>query len=98
MKEISETKSVRIRSDLWVKLERAVAGYDFTVKDLVELILNDLDLDMYANKIARKLKSETEADEKGEREDERKAEEEETSTDEELAESADDEAENFGKY
>ena len=95
---MSETKSIRINSDLWGRLEKAVAGYDFTVKDLVELILSDLDLDKYAKKFARKLEAEEKADEEDEREDERRAEDEETSTDEELAESADDEAENFGKY
>ena len=95
---MSETKLIRINGDLWVKLQKAVADYDFTINDLVDWILHDVDLDEYAKKLARKLESEAKADEEDEREDERKTEDEETSTDEELAESADDEAENFGKY
>ena len=94
VKEMSETKSIRINIDLWAKLQKAIADYDFTAKDLVDLILRDVDLDEYAKKLAHQVESEV----KTEEEDEREAEEEETSTDEELAESADDEAENFGKH
>ena len=93
-----ETRLIRINRDLWLKLQKAVADYDFGIKDLVEWILRDVDVDEYAQKLALKVESEAETAEEAEREDERKAEEEETSTDEELAESADDEADTFGKY
>jgi len=98
VKDTPETGLIRINRDLWAKLQKAVADYDFTVKDLVEWVLNDVDLDEYAKEFASKVESEVEAEEKTEKEDEREAEEEETSTDEERAEGADDEAENFGKY
>ena len=45
-----ETKLIRINRDLWIKLRRVVADYDFPVKDLVEWILRDVDLDEYAIK------------------------------------------------
>lgn len=93
----SETKLIRINRDLWIKLRRAIEGYDFGVKDLVEWILSDVDLNQYAKKLERKVESEGEAKREIEKEDERET-EEETSSDEERAESADDEAENFGKY
>ena len=93
-----ETELIRISGNLWTKLQKAVADYDFGVKDLVDWILRDVDLDEYAKKLARKVESEEEASKEDRKEDEREAEEEETSTDEEQAESADDEAENFGKY
>jgi hypothetical protein len=93
-----ETKLIRINRDLWIKLQKAVADYDFTVKDLVDWILRDVDLDEYAKKLAREVEFEVEASKEDRKEDEREAEEEETSTDEELAESADDGAENFGTY
>ena len=98
VKEMPETKSIRINRDLWAKLQKAIADYDFTAKDLVDLILRDVDLDEYAKKLAHQVESEVKTEEEDEKEDEREAEEEETSTDEERAESADDEAENFGKY
>jgi hypothetical protein len=98
VKDMSETKPIRINGDLWMKLEKAVADYDFGIKDLVEWILSNVDLDEYAKKLDRKVEFEVEASKEDRKEDEREAEEEETSTDEELAESADDEAENFGKY
>jgi hypothetical protein len=79
-------------------LRRAVADYDFAVKDLVDGILRDVDLDEYAKKLAREVDVEVEASKEAGKEDEREAEEEETITDGELAESADDEVENFGKY
>jgi predicted DNA-binding ribbon-helix-helix protein len=94
VKEISEMKSIRINRDLWAKLQKVVADYDFTVQDLVEWILSSVDLDEYAKELASKIKLEVET----EIETEKEAEEEETSTDEEDVESADDEAENFGKY
>ena len=98
MKDMSETNLIRINRDLWTKLHKAVADYDFTVKDLVELILSDVDLDEYVKELASKVKSEAEAEIETEKEDEKDAEDEETNTDEEDAEEADDEAENFAKY
>ena len=98
MKDMPETNLIRINRDLWTKLRKAVADYDFTVKDLVELILSDVDLDEYVKELASKVGSLVEADEEAGKEDERDAEDEEASTDEENAEEADDEAENFGKY
>ena len=93
-----ETELIRINRDLSIKLRKAVNDYDFTVRDLVQCILSDVDVDEYAKKLARKVESEVEVSKETEREDEKEAEEEETSTGEERAESADDEAENFGKY
>ena len=93
-----ETELIRINKDLWEKLQKAVADYDFSINDLVDWILRDVDLDEYAKKLDRKVEFEVEASKEDRKEDEREAEEEETSTGEELAESADDEAENFGKY
>jgi ribosomal protein L12E/L44/L45/RPP1/RPP2 len=98
VKEISETKSIRISRDLWAKLQKAVTDHDFNVQDLVEWILSNVDLDEYVKKLASKAKSEVETEIETKKEDEQEAEEEETSTDEEDEESADDEAENFGKY
>ncbi len=98
MKEISETKSIRVNKEIWAKLQKAVNDYDFTVRDLVQWILSGVDLDEYAKKLADTVETEVEAEEEAERENENEAEEEETSTDEERVESADDEAENFGKY
>ena len=93
-----ETELIRINRDLSIKLRKAVNDYDFTVRDLVQWILNNVDLDEYAKRLASEVGSEVEAEEEAKKEDEREAEEEETSTNEERAESADDEAENFGKY
>lgn len=45
-----KTGLIRIKRDLWAKLQKAVADYDFTVRDLVDWILSDLDLDEYAKK------------------------------------------------
>ena len=93
-----ETELIRINRNIWAKLQKAVANYDFSIKDLVDWILRDVDLDEYAKKLARKVELEVEASKEDRNEDEREAEEEETSTDEEDTEEADDEAENFGKY
>ncbi len=93
-----ETELILINRDLSMKLCKTVNDYDFTVRDLVQWILNNVDLNGYAKGLASKVKSEVEIEEEDEKEDEREAEEEETSTDEERAESADDETENFGKY
>lgn len=93
-----ETELILINRDLSIKLRKAVNDYDFTVRDLVQWILNNVDLNGYAKGLASKAESEVEAEEDDEKEDEREAEDEETSTDEELAELADGEAENFGKY
>ena len=93
-----ETELIRINRDLSIKLRKAVNDYDFTIRDLVQWILSDVDLDEYAKELASKVESEVETEEEAEKEDEREAEEEETSTDEEGAESADGEAKNFGKY
>ena len=93
-----KTELIRINRDLSIKLRKAVDDYDFTVRDLVQWILSDVDLDEYAKKLAHQVESDVEAKEQTERENEREAKEEETSTNEERAESADDETENFGKY
>ena len=45
-----ETKLIRINRDLWVKLQKAVADYDFTATDLIDWILSDVNLDEYAKK------------------------------------------------
>ena len=95
---MSKTELIRINRDLSVKLRKAVDDYDFTIRDLVQWILSDVDLDEYAKKLAHQVESEVKTEKEAEREDEREAEEEEMSTDEERAESADDETENFGKY
>ena len=97
-KDMPETELIRINRDLWARLQKVVADYDFGINDLVDWVLRDVDLDDYAKKLAREVEFELEAPKEAKREDEREAEEEETSTDEERAESADDEAENFGKY
>ena len=94
---MSKTELIRINRDLSIKLRKAVDDYDFTIRDLVQWILSDVDLDEYAKKLARQVEAEVKTEKEIEQEDEREAEEEETSTDEERAESADDEAENFGK-
>ncbi len=93
-----EAEMIRIDRDLWTKLQKAVANHDFSIKDLVDLILRDVDLDEYAKQLARRVEFEVESSKDDTKEDERESEEEETSTDEEQAESADDEAENFGNY
>ena len=93
-----KTELIRINRDLSIKLRKAVNDYDFTVRDLVQWILNNVDLNEYAKGLASEVGSEVEEKEEAKKEDEREAEEEETSTNEERAESADDEAENFGKY
>ena len=92
------TELIRINRGLSMKLRTAVNDYGFTVRDLVQWILNSVDLDEYAKRLASEVKFESEAEEEVRKEDERETEEEETSTDEERAESADDEAENFGTY
>jgi hypothetical protein len=98
VKDMPEAEMIRIDRDLWTKLQKAVANYDFSIKDLVHWILRDVVLDEYAKQLARRVEFEVEASNDDGKEDEREAEEEETSTDEEQAESADDEAENFGNY
>jgi len=95
---MTETELIRINRDISIKLRKAVDDYDFTVRDLVQWILNDVDLDEYAKKLASEVESELEAEKEAEREAETEAEEEEMSTEEERAESADDEAESFGTY
>jgi hypothetical protein len=45
-----ETKLIRINRDFWITLRRVVADYYFTVRDLVDWILRDVDLDEYAIK------------------------------------------------
>ena len=97
-KDMPETELIRINRDLWARLQKVVADYDFGINDLVDWVLRDVDLDEYAKKLAREVGLEVEASQEERRAAERVAEEEETSTDEERAESADDEAENFGKY
>ena len=98
MKDMPETELIRINRDLSIKLRKVINDYDFTIRDSVQWILNNVDLDKYAKRLASEVGSEVEVQEESTQENEREAEEEETSTDEELAESADDEAENFGKY
>jgi hypothetical protein len=54
VKDMSETKLIRINRAraLWANLQNVVADYDFTIKDLVDWILRDVDLDEYAKKLA----------------------------------------------
>ena len=93
-KDISETGLIRINRELWTKLQNAIADYDFSIKDLVEWILSNVDLDEYAKELASKVDSDEES---AEEEAEQGAEEEEHDDEEEVAEEADDEEENFGK-
>jgi len=93
-----KTELIRINRDLSLKLRKAVNDYDFTIRDLVQWILNNVDLDKYSKRLASEVGSEVEVQEESTQVNEREAEEEKKSTDEELAESADDEVENFGKY
>ncbi len=90
---MSETGLIRINRDLWAKLQNAVANSDFSVKDLVEWVLSNVDLDKYVKELASEVESDEES---AEGEAEQGAEEEDN--DEEESEEADDEAENFGKY
>jgi hypothetical protein len=89
-----ETRLIRINRELWAKLQKAVANYDFSIKDLVEWVLSNVDLDEYAKELASKVESDEES---AEEEIEQGAEEEEHDDEEEVAEETDDEAENFGK-
>jgi hypothetical protein len=66
-----------------MKLRKVVANHDFSLDDLVESILNDVDLEDYAKELASKAQE-------GNNVEERAVEE----TKEEAAEEADDEAEN----
>lgn len=91
---MSETGLIRLNRDLWAKLQKAVADSDFSITDLVEWVLSNVDLDKYAKKLASQVESEKESEEKGV---EQGAEEEEND-EEEASDEADDEAENFGKY
>jgi len=75
-KDILETELIRINKDLWAKLQKAIADYDFGINDLVDWVLRDVDLDEYAKKLAREVEFELEASKEAKREDEREAEEE----------------------
>lgn len=92
---MAKNKSVRVHRDLWAKLQKAVADYDFSIEDLIEFILSDVDLDEYSKKLASKLESDEET---AEEEVEQGTEEEEDNDETEEGEEADDEEENFGKY
>jgi hypothetical protein len=95
---MSETKLVRINGELWTKLRKVVANYDFSIDDLVELILRDVDLEDYAKELASKAKAGKDAEERAVEEAEEEVDEEEATAeaeDEEAsAEEADDVAEN----
>jgi hypothetical protein len=93
-----ETELIRMNKDLWARLQKVVADYDFGINDLVDWVLRDVDLDEYAKKLAREVEFKVEASQEERRAAERAVEEEERSTDEERVKSADDEAENFGTY
>jgi hypothetical protein len=98
VKSMPKNRSIQISGELWEKIQKAVGDNDFTARDLIELVLSEVDLDKYAKKLASQVESDVQTAEEAAREDEREAEDEETSTDEEEAEEADDEEENFGKY
>jgi len=81
-----------------MRLRRIVANRDFSVDDLVESILNDVDLEEYAKDLAAKAREginmeERAVEEAEEERDEEEAEEEEEEEETE-AEDADDRAEN----
>ena len=92
---MSKTGLIRINRELWAKLQKAVADYDLSIKDLAEWILSNVDLDGYAKELSSKVEADKES---AEEEIEQEAEEEHEDDEEEVAEEADDEAENFGKY
>jgi hypothetical protein len=94
-KDMSETGLIRINKDLWAKLQKAVADSDLSIKDLVEWVLSNVDLDEYAKELSSKVESDEES---AEEEAEQGAEEEDNDDEEEESEEADDEEENFGKY
>jgi len=49
---MSKTELIRINRDLSTKLRKAVNDHGFTVRDLVQWILSDVDLDEYAKRLA----------------------------------------------
>ena len=57
MKDMPETELIRINRNLSIKLRKVINDYDFTIRDLVQWILSDVDLDEYAKKLASKVKS-----------------------------------------
>ena len=97
-RDISETRVIQISEELWMRLRRIVANRDFSIDDLVESILNDVDLEDYAKELAAKARESINTEEREVQETEEKRDEEEAAeeADEEEteAEEADDRAEN----
>jgi hypothetical protein len=80
-----------------MKLRKVVANHDFSLDDLVESILNDVDLENYAKELASKAQEGNNVEERAVEETKEEAAEEagdDAEDEEEAAEEADDEAEN----
>ena len=81
-----------------MKLRKVVANHDFSLDDLVESILNDVDLEDYAKELASRAQEGNDVEERAVEEAEEERDEEEAAEDveeeEETAEDADDRAEN----
>jgi hypothetical protein len=80
-----------------MKLRKVVANHDFSLDDLVESILNDVDLENYAKELASKAQEDNNVEERAVEETKEEAAEEagdDAEDEEEAAEEADDEAEN----
>jgi len=80
-----------------MKLRKVVANHDFSLDDLVESILNDVDLENYAKELASKAQEGNNVKERAVEETKEEAAEEagdDAEDEEEAAEEADDEAEN----
>ena len=63
MSDKPKTELIRFNRDLSLKLRKAVNDYDFTIRDLVQWILNNVDLDKYARRLASEVGSEVEVQE-----------------------------------
>jgi hypothetical protein len=70
MKEMTEGELIRLNRDLSRKLHKAVNDYDFTVREFVQWLLNVVDIDAYAQKLAHEVDSDLEAWKEERREDE----------------------------
>jgi hypothetical protein len=76
-----------------MKLRKVVANHDFSLDDLVESILNDVDLEDCAKELASKAQEGNNVEERAVEETEEET-DDDAEDEEEAAEEADDEAEN----
>jgi hypothetical protein len=76
-----------------MKLRKVVANHDFSLDDLVESILNDVDLEDYAKELSSKAQEGNNVEERAVEETEEET-DDDAEDEEEAAEEADDEAEN----